>query len=323
MKNARQPVDEIDSRWNTWRVIFLLGLILLEVACGSSPTKDSNQDQELKNPSLENMVLIPAGEFVRGSPEGEGTFDEYPQHNVYLDAFYIDKYEVTNAQFKEFVDATGYVTDAERRGAGEVYNPREHWAYSKCVWGGVNWHQPYAWTENIRYPDAWENQIADKMDHPVVQVSWNDAQVYAKWLDKRLPTEAEWEKAARGTKGNKLPWGNMFETDIGGVTIHANIASECTVLVDSFPTGASPYGVFNMAGNVQEWVFDWYASDYYAKSLTKNPKGPHDGKFRVLRGGSWWNAKGYQVSTISREYQTPNYTSNLIGFRCVWAPATR
>jgi len=302
-------------------LLSMMVLMILCVACSNSPVEEDNQGKE--TPDLEkilkDMVLIPAGEFLMGSSEGEGAFDEHPQHKVYLDAYYIDKYEVTNAQFKEFVDATGYVTDAERKGYGEVWNPKE-WepGWQMLIFSGVNWRQPNKWREP--HPDAWEIPITDKMNHPVVQISWNDAQAYANWLGKRLPTEAEWEKAARGTKGNKWPWGNVFEVDIGGVTIHTNIAGEDTVPVDSFPTGASPYGVFNMAGNVQEWVFDWYSPDYYAKSPKENPKGPDNGKFRVLRGGSWRDAKGYQVLTTSRAYQTPDYRSNLVGFRCALSP---
>jgi formylglycine-generating enzyme required for sulfatase activity len=111
----------------------------------------------------------------------------------------------------------------------------------------------------------------------------------------------------------------MFNLDIEGVTVHANIASNCLMSVGSFPTGVSPYDVYNMTGNVQEWVTDWYAPDYYSHSPNNNPKGPEQGKFRVLKGGSWRHQKGYQVYSASREYKTPNYSSNFIGFRCAWS----
>ena len=204
-----------------------------------------------------------------------GAYDEHPQHKVYLDDYYIDKYEVTNAQFKEFVEATGYVTDAERKGYGEVWNPKEVLLYSLCEFAGVNWRSPNEWRfQTLRYPDAWKYYL---MNHPVVQVSWNDAQAYAVWAGKRLPTEAEWEKAARGTDSRLWSWGDMFNLDIKGTTVHTNIASDYLLPVGSFPTGVSPYGVYNMTGNVQEWVADWYVADYYFRSPLNNPKGPDSG----------------------------------------------
>jgi formylglycine-generating enzyme required for sulfatase activity len=296
-------------------------LMFICVACSNSPVEEN--DQHIETPDLEkilkDMVLIPSGEFLMGSPEGEGAFDEHPQHKVYLDAFYIDKYEVTNAQFKEFVEATGYVTDAERKGYGEVWNPK--WALHDFA--DVNWRSPNEWripeyfAYNLQHPDAWKYY---QMNHPVVQVSWNDALVYATWVGKRLPTEAEWEKAARGTDGRKYPWGNVFNADIKGVTLHTNIASDYLMPVGSFPTGISPYAVYDMTGNVQEWVADWYAGDYYARSPINNPKGPDNGVARVLRGGSWRHQKSYQVQNANREYQAPDYSSNFVGFRCAWNP---
>ena len=298
--------------------------MLLETACGNSPTRDSNPNEEVKKPSLENMVLIPAGIFLMGRPEGEGAFDEHPQHEVYLDAFYIDKYEVTNAQFQDFVQATGYVTDAEQKGAWAwVWNPLESSnkvPYLKYAhWGGLSWRNPNAWGEDRPYPQSWEDGI--QRDYPVVQVSWNDAQVYAKWAGKRLPTEAEWEKAAKGVNGFKWAWGNEFQIDINGVTTHANINSrEGTMPVGSFSTGVSPYGVYDMIGNVEEWVADIYAPDYYAQSPRRNPQGPSDGNFHVLRGCSWRDVKPDRVTAMSRAYNIRKYTSNFVGFRCAWNP---
>ena len=293
--------------------------ISIIIACSNSPTKnDSLNDLNDKQPSLENMVLIPAGEFLMGSREGEGAYDEHPQHRVYLDAYYIDKYEVTNVQFKEFVEATGYVTDAERKGRSEVWNPKEGY-FSLYNFKGVNWRSPNAWTLNgriLQYPDKWNYYL---MNHPVVQVSWNDARVYCQWVGKRLPTEAEWEKAARGIDGRLWPWGNVFNKDFEGVATHTNIASDYLLPVGSFPTGISPYNVYNMAGNVQEWTNDWYASDYYAFSPQSNPKGAESGTCRVLRGGSWRHQKSNHVLVTNREYQMPDYSSNFVGFRCAWS----
>ena len=295
-----------------------MGILL---ACGSSPIEDEDHEQNVEQPDLKNMVLILAGEFLMGSPEGEGAFDEHPQHKVYLDAFYIDKYEVTNALFKEFVEATGYVTDVEREGYGEVWNPKETWPrWMLCTFPDVNWRCPNSWYPNRPYPDAWENyNIVDKMDYPAVQVSWNDAQAYCQWAGKRLPTEAEWEKVAKGIDGRKWPWGNVFNSNIEGATVHANIASDSLVPVDSFPTGISLYGVYNLVGNAQEWVADWYAGDYYARSPMNNPKGPDSGVARVLRGGSWRHQKSYHVLSTARAYQVPDYSSNFVGFRCAWS----
>ena len=300
--------------------IIIIGLMGILLACGSSPIEDEDQEQNVEQPDSKNMVLIPAGEFLMGSPEGEGAYDEHPQHKVYLDAFYIDKYEVTNAQFKEFVEATGYVTDAERGSDAVVWNPKSASPYLLlCIFrdNEVNWRRPNAWAKGWGHPKAWENyHIMDRMNYPVVQVSWNDAQRYAAWTGKRLPTEAEWEKAARGIDGRKWPWGNVFDLDIKGVTIHANIASEDLVPVVNFSSGISPYRVYNMAGNAQEWVADWYAKDYYIHSPLNNPKGPDNGNFRCLRGGSWRHQKSYRVLCASREYKPPNYSSNFVGFRC-------
>ena len=297
-------------------------LMVLCIACSNSPVEEDNQNKE--SPDLEkilkDMVLIPAGEFLMGSPEGEGAFDEHPQHVVYLDDYYIDKYEVTNEQFNEFVETTGYVTDAERKGYGEVWNPKEYSPLISYNAAGVNWRCPNTWrTDTSPHPKVWDNyHLANKMNYPVIQTSWNDAQAYVTWAGKRLPTEAEWEKAARETDGRKWPWGNVFDLNIGDVTIHTNISGDEPLPVGRFPTGISPYGVYDLAGNVQEWVADWYAPNYYERSPKNNPKGPETGEFRVIRGGSWKQFKSHHVLNANRVYQLPDYSSNFVGFRCAW-----
>ena len=215
------------------------------------------------------MVYVPAGEFIMGSDEGDS--DEQPVHTVYLDAFYIDRTEVTNAQYRECVEAGACDTPAD-----------------------------------TRYYDN-----ADYAQHPVIWVSWNDADAYCRWVGKRLPTEAEWEKAARGTDGRTYPWGEGIDCD------HAQYG-ECagqTVPVGSKSKGVSPYGALDMAGNVWEWVTDWYDSDYYARSPFQDPQGPDSGDYRVRRGGSWGSYVWY-VRTAFRFYYHPSIAGNLVGFRC-------
>jgi len=305
---------------NRYLAIAMMVLMVICVACSNSTVDENEQDKE--TPDLEkilkDMVLIPAGEFLMGSKEGEGAFDEHPQHTVYLDAYYIDKYEVTNVQFKEFVETTGYVTDAERKGQGEVWNPREVVRWKLRSFNGVNWKHPNAFGE--RYPTVWENyDIADRMNHPVAQISWNDAEAYCRWAGKHLPTEAEWEKAARGSKGLIWPWGEDFEPQKAKPTAYSMIDGE-PVPVGQFSTDVSAYGVYDMAGNVREWVADWYAPDYYTQNPAKNPMGPETGKFRVLRGGSWANSDTSNLRCASRTYKPPDYSSNFVGFRCAWNP---
>ncbi len=254
------------------------------------------------------MVYVPAGEFIMGSDEGNS--DEQPVHTVYLDAFYIDKTEVTNAQFAAFVSATGYETDAEQKGCGWIYEG----AGWECV-QGVDWQHPFG-------PDT---DLAGKDEHPVVQVSWNDAKAYCQWAGKRLPTEAEWEKAARGTDGRTYSWGNTFDgsrlnfcdknCSFGWRDASVDDGYAGTAPVGSYPAGASPYGALDMAGNVWEWVADWYDSDYYATSPESNPKGSASGDTRVIRGGSWGTNEAY-VRAAYRNRSAPDDPDYGVGFRC-------
>ncbi|MFO7675694.1 MAG: SUMF1/EgtB/PvdO family nonheme iron enzyme [bacterium] len=259
----------------------------------------------LKDSSV--MVKVPAGEFWMGSVTGEGESDERPQHRVYLDEFWLDKHEVTNRQYERFVKATGYRTDAEKEGTGYVYDTDLSKWLTKS---GVSWRTYYGYsTEN----------------HPAVLVSWNDARAYCDWAGKRLPTEAEWEKAARGTDARKYPWGNE-EPDAGG-RYRANWGEgsdravwrrdgyEFTAPVGSFSAGASPYGLLDMAGNVWEWCNDWYDSDYYGKGVDRNPQGPATGSPRVYRGGSWLNNAGSLRSAYRGRYE-PSFRIIFLGFRC-------
>ncbi|MBC8447041.1 MAG: SUMF1/EgtB/PvdO family nonheme iron enzyme, partial [Chloroflexi bacterium] len=259
----------------------------------------------------EGMVYVPAGEFIMGSPEGEGEDDEHPQRVVYLDAFYMDRYEVTNEQFARFVDATGYSTAAEKAGVGLLWTGEYYEQVEGATW---------------RHPQGQGSSIEDKMDHPVVQISWNDAAAYCRWAGQRLPTEAEWEKAARGTDGRIFPWGNSalsgnqantcdVNCELAWKDVRMDDGYADTAPVGQYEAGVSPYGAYDMAGNVWEWVADWYDAGYYRQSPERSPQGPDAGEKRVLRGGSWWNAAA-SVRVADREDSLPNSGVNFLGARC-------
>jgi formylglycine-generating enzyme required for sulfatase activity len=225
------------------------------------------------------MVLVPEGVFTMGSDEGKA--DEKPAHQVYLDTYYIDKYEVTNALYKMCVIA----------GACELP------------------------TSKTRYNDS---QYAQ---HPVVYVDWNMAKVYCEWRGAKLPTEAEWEKAARGTDGRSFPWSTSNLT-----CDKANFLGTCvgdTNNVGRYPNGISPYGAYDMIGNVWEWVADWYSETYYATypsdQWLSNPTGPENGLYRVLRGGSW-SSFDTGTYTFDRFMSKPTFADNNRGFRCARLP---
>ena len=222
----------------------------------------------------QEMVPIPAGEFRMGDDEG-GT-EEYPMHTVLLNAFMIDKFPVTNSQYKMFVDITGH-------------RAPPHWT------GGTH--------------------TISEAEHPVVNVSWHDAQAYAKWVNKRLPTEAEWEKAARGTKGQTYPWGDAFRKD----NTNCNNEYDGLTAVKQFPGGGSPYGVMDVCGNACEWVEDWYFDDYYKSSPIDNPPGPDGGQYRVIRGGFFGENKA-GVRCAARHYSPPGAMQEHVGFRCAKTP---
>jgi formylglycine-generating enzyme required for sulfatase activity len=273
------------------------------IASGKCTTESKASAKKRRRATPAGMVYVPGGAFVMGSPPNVGHDDESPAHEVCLNGFYIDTYEVTNARFKEFVEATGYVTDLEKDPASAL---------------GRSWHHPYG-------PNS--SSADDMPDHPVVCVSWNDAQTYAAWAGKRLPTEAEWEKAARGTDARVYPWGNTAPT-----AELSNIADKSAGLkwseaslddthkqaapAGAFPAGTSAYGADDMGGNVWEWCRDWWASDYYANSPAKNPLGPQTGDFKVIRGGSWfYSSEGTRAA--HRMYFRPEGAGAAIGFRCV------
>lgn len=237
------------------------------------------------------MILIPASEFIMGADSEETNANQKPTHQVYLDAFYIDKHEVTNAQFEAFIVDGGYQN-------------RKLWA--AAGWNFIQKHQ-------IKAPlHHGQNSVSMEPGHPVIGVSWYEAHAYATWVGKRLPTEAEWEKAARGTDERIYPWGNEMDFSRFNYFPH----HEKILEIGSFPGGASPYGVLDMAGSVWEWCADWYREDYYLQSPRKNPQGPDGGEHRALRGGGWDSIR-LQLQTFYRYYDKADRRAYNIGFRCV------
>jgi formylglycine-generating enzyme required for sulfatase activity len=224
-----------------------------------------------------DMVSIPRGEFTMGSKEHA---DE-PAHNVVTDAYAIDKYEVSNEKYKQFMTATGHPA-----------------------------------------PAYWDDPRLNKPNHPVVGVNWNDATAFCKWEGKRLPTEAEWERAAKGPKGDAhYPWEGH---DVNPNKANYGQNNSGTKPIDSFPEGVNGFGLYNMAGNVFEWVQDWYDPKYYKDSPALNPQGPdkgynfaNQGQVRVLRGGSWL-APETSLHTSHRFWNQPENNSYGVGlgFRC-------
>jgi formylglycine-generating enzyme required for sulfatase activity len=273
------------------------------------------------------MVFIPEGEFTMGSKNGLS--NEQPVHKVFLDGYWMGKYPVTVGQFKKFVEDTGYVTDAES-GQGS-------WQF----WEG-------RWV--VRLDGSWKNPYFEQgEDHPVVSISWNDALAFCKWLSDRtgvtfkLPTAAQWEKGARGTDERIYPWGNAIPdgTRANYADIHfwkkyddsrqsdKNVDDGFveTSPVGSFPAGASPYGLLDMAGNVWEWCMDVYNGNYYTNSPYKNPTGPPDtgqpDQERVNRGGGSWTDRsghltpegGHNLRSAARTGDEQNSSDDHMGFR--------
>ena len=239
------------------------------------------------------MIYIPSGEFIMGSDNYSW---EQPVQTINLDTYLIDKYPVTNAQFQKFVQETGYITDAEKSGGGEVKIARRWRTMEEATW---------------KKPDGAES-IVGKEVHPVSQVSYNDALSYCQWAGKDLPTEAQWEKAARGSAGSVYPWG---DTDPDDTTANFYGFIEGTTAVTSYEKGQSYYGAFDMAGNVYQWCKDWYAGEGSEREL-ENPTGPDTGTTRVLKGGAFTEGSD-NLRSASREKAEPNVSRNIYGFRCV------
>ena len=230
-------------------------------------------DIKTSEPDGMTQMYIPEGEFFMGKGEVRKN-DNSPQHIVYLDAFWMDKYEVSNAM------------------------------YLKCMQDG-------ACSEMVSDNTTYNNWIY--RNHPITYVTWEQANVYCQWAGRRLPSEAEWEKAARGTDGRKYPWGNEAPNarlaNFDGSMIHEAVS------VYRYPLGASPYGVLNMSGNVREWIADWYGEDYYLTTPYTNPTGPETGTERSLRSGSY-NEDKNEITITSRYRHEPQSAGLSRGFRC-------
>lgn len=282
--------------------------------------------------SQKDMIFLEGGEFLMGTNDSDGfpSDGEGPVRKVVVDPFYIDKYAVTNEQFAQFVEETNYKTEAERFGWSFVFhlfcsekilrdNPQR---VAQVPWWvpvkGAYWNQPEGPGSNIE----------DRLNHPVVHVSWNDAQAYCEWAGKRLPTEAEWEFAARGgLEQKKYPWGDE---------LIVNGKHRCNIWQGTFPTkntkrdgyiGTCPvdtyepngYGLYNMSGNVWEWCADWFTPKYHLSNENYNPKGAESGTNRSMRGGSYLCHKSYcnRYRLAARSSNTPDSSTGNMGFRCV------
>jgi formylglycine-generating enzyme required for sulfatase activity len=248
-------------------IAVILALGALALACRSF-----SADAVYSEGAADDMVLIPAGPFVMG-----GDFDEeQPRHRVVLDAFWIDRFEVTNQQYAEYLRATGA-------------------------------QAPLFWNKSERFHSG------EKFpQHPVVGISWFEAKAFCEWKGKRLPTEAEWEKAARGGReGLAYPWGNVPDRS------RANFEGQGTLPVGSFPP--NDYGLFDMSGNVWEWVSDWFDAEYYRKSPEANPTGPDSGREKVVRGGSYVDGSG-PLRVAHRHWYPPQSRYKWLGVRCAKIP---
>lgn len=266
------------------RYVFVVTTVFTLIVFGWATVGHTQLDRLRKSKALEPtvvpetpMVDISEGIFSMGFDGTQALEDERPLHRVWLDAFAMDLYEVTTTQYALFLGAT---------------NRPAPW----------QWHAV---------------DLAQHGDRPVIGVDWSDADAYCRWKGKRLPTEAQWEKAARGTDGRLHPWGNQAPTnELANFALGARFSyGQVLMPVRSYEQGKSPYGLYQMAGNVWEWVQDWYAANYYETSPDRNPLGPEQGQFKVLRGGSWSDLPKYLL-TYGRFKLLPDTRNSYTGFRC-------
>lgn len=312
---------------------FLLIILFIAQLLQFEQSNHELGDIKLREKDSMEMVYVPSGNFIMGSnneqldkamkdcrkmhdaendcPRHIYAKQEQPQHELYIDAFWIDKTEVTNAQFCEFLNVNGNQTT-----------------------NGVKWFEPGAGHRGIIYGyiEETDNVFYPKVgfeNYPVIEVSWFGAKAYCDWIGGRLPTEAEWEYAAKGTTNNIYPWGNEFN---GSIVNYRDATFDFDNLgkdscfsdgfpmwspVGSYPDGASWCGALDLAGNVHEWVYDWYADDYYSTSLNENPKGPENGALKICKGGSWYDPSWHVRCSYRKILNPSSARMHWIGFRCV------
>ncbi|MBA2117136.1 formylglycine-generating enzyme family protein [Bremerella alba] len=305
---------------NNTKYLFALGLVCL--VAGVAIYFTYGRPAVSKPPSLSiestdnssDQVLIPGGTYLIGNDAGPR--DTRPARRIKLKPFQIDRTEVTNAMFNEFVQATGYQTDAERKGHSLCFDKTSRQFVRQ---EGANWQQP----------DGPDSSILGKETVPVIHVSWYDANAYAKWAGKRLPTEFQWEAAARGQSSNgDFPWARDSELEPhhlanlwqGEFPLHDQTLDNYHGIapVATFP--AAEHDIFDLAGNVAEWTSSHYAEDSYTLIGDVEPTGPNGGEMRVTRGGSWLSSDQTGVSEAAMWYRgklTPETSTNFTGFRCV------
>jgi formylglycine-generating enzyme required for sulfatase activity len=278
-------------------VLFMTGLPLMGILRGTDPPPSAPEDERgvsLESPRVftntnsaldeivkEEMVFIPAGEFVRGT--NDGGYNERPQGVMYVEGFWIDQYEVTNHHYLEFVEATGH----RKPGLPSRYA-------RKMV--------------HLRGPNQ-----------PVTYVSWNDAFVYCQWKGKRLPREAEWEKAVRGEDGRTWPWGERMEGHPANFGV-AGDGFKYTAPVGSFPLDRSVFGVYDGAGNLMEWVDNWYVENLYHPTKVREKEERTSKTYKTLRGGGY-TSRGIDLRITNRMFMVPDFRDETIGFRCAKSDA--
>lgn len=278
---------------------------------------------------LDQMIALPGGEFMMGSedPLSYPADGEGPVRGVTVSPFLIDPCAVTNEQFAAFADATGYETDAERFGWSFVFGGLlpDDFPPTRGVADAPWWRQVMG--ADWRHPEGPESDLATRSDHPVVHVSWADASAYAAWAGKRLPTEAQWEYAARGgLEGARFPWGDDLEPggehrcNVWQGTFPSDNTNEdgwySTCPADAFPPNG--FGLHNTIGNVWEWCADWFGVEADGRSGT-DPLGPPDGDLMVMKGGSFLCHKSYcaRYRPAARMSSSPDSSASNVGFRCV------
>ncbi|MGC4190985.1 MAG: formylglycine-generating enzyme family protein [Thermomicrobiales bacterium] len=281
------------------------------------------------------FVRLPGGSFAMGNPRSDGypADGEGPVHPVELPPFAIGATTVTARQFTMFVEATGYRTTAEREGWSFVFAgllPRD-FPPTRGVAAAPWWRQVFG--ADWRHPEGPQSDVARRLDHPVVHVSWDDAQAFCAWAGTRLPTEAEWEYAARGgTEATPFWWGaDLIPNGKHAMNVWQGQFPQKNTVADGYLGTApartytpNPFGLFNVTGNVWEWCADWFSPTYYAESPQGNPPGPASGTARVMRGGSYLCHRSYcnRYRVDSRSSNTPDSTAGNIGFRVVEAVAS-